>query len=274
MSKPVTNPFITAYAMFTTLPSPDVGIVDRSRSARTILWLPWVGMILGALAGSAALLVLLLGGGRLLAAIAGLALLCLTTGFLHLDGLADTADGLGSRKPIEQALEIMKRSDIGPMGVCAIVLVLALDVAALYSPANTGIWAMPALLLTAPMVARMNVLIATREGAETARPGGFGALFASVTKPATIAISLAAMLLAVGCVSGLVSGFSPYRIVHSTVAVLLSVGIGTLWQRHLVVRFGGSTGDTFGSLIEISQMCYLLASALGATLPSLTAAAS
>lgn len=272
MKTTVTNPFITALAMFTTLPAPDVGIVDRSRSARTIVWLPWVGMFLGALGAFACGLVMILGGGPLLGAICGLAVLTVSTGFLHLDGLADTADGLGSRKPAEEALRIMKQSDIGPMGVCAIVLVLAIDTFALSSFANTNangelwahdFWQQIALLVTAPMVARMAVLIATRVGAETARPGGFGALFAAVTKPVTIVISLIAMVLVVATASGFASGFSAYEIVHWVIAALIAVAIGTLWQKHLVKRFGGSTGDTFGSLIEITQMCYLLACVLG-----------
>ncbi|GAA3105764.1 hypothetical protein GCM10020254_59560 [Streptomyces goshikiensis] len=50
---------------------------------------------------------------------------------LHLDGLADTADGLGSAKPAEDALRIMKQSDIGPFGVVTLLLVLLIQAAAL-----------------------------------------------------------------------------------------------------------------------------------------------
>ena len=50
---------------------------------------------------------------------------------LHLDGLADTADGLGSGKPAEDALRIMKQSDIGPFGVITLVFALLAQVAAL-----------------------------------------------------------------------------------------------------------------------------------------------
>ena len=65
----------------------------------------------------------------LLAAAAILALVWLTgaTGGFHLDGVADTADGLGSRRDPARALEIMKQSDIGPMGVIALVLTLLVD---------------------------------------------------------------------------------------------------------------------------------------------------
>ncbi|MYV40156.1 adenosylcobinamide-GDP ribazoletransferase, partial [Streptomyces sp. SID1328] len=69
--------------------------------------------------------------GPLLAAVASAAVPAALTRGLHLDGLADTADGLGSGKPAEQALAIMKRSDIGPFGVLTLVLTLLAQVAAL-----------------------------------------------------------------------------------------------------------------------------------------------
>ena len=64
-------------------------------------------------------------------------LAALTRG-LHLDGLADLADGLGSRKPAGAALDIMKRSDIGPFGVLTIVLILLIQAAALARAEQLG----------------------------------------------------------------------------------------------------------------------------------------
>ena len=70
----------------------------------------------------------------LLGAVLAVALLALLTRCLHLDGLADTADGLGSGAPAARALEIMRQSDIGPFGVVALIFaVLGADVAALGS---------------------------------------------------------------------------------------------------------------------------------------------
>lgn len=257
---PVTNPFITAISMFTTLPSPDVGIVTRDRAGRVVASLPWVGLLVGLIAGAAVWLVNAATKNSLLSAIAGLAVLALCTGFMHLDGLADTADGLGSRKPAEEALAVMKRSDIGPMGVTAIVFVLGLDAAVLAGATHTY-WQQISLVVTAPLVARLSVLVATRRGAETARPGGFGALVADLTSWPTIVIHTIIGLAATMCLAWLSGGFAVTYAVRCGVGALAAWLVGYFWQRHLVHRFHGSTGDTFGSLIEITQLTFLLVTA-------------
>ncbi|NEC49139.1 adenosylcobinamide-GDP ribazoletransferase, partial [Actinospica acidiphila] len=71
---------------------------------------------------------------------------------LHLDGLADTADGLGSGRPAEDALRIMKQSDVGPFGVLTLVLVLLVQVAAL-AQAYGGSWARGVLAAVVSAVA-------------------------------------------------------------------------------------------------------------------------
>ena len=53
--------------------------------------------------------------------------LALGTRAMHLDGLADTVDGLGSGWDRQRALEVMRRGDIGPMGVVALVIMLGLQ---------------------------------------------------------------------------------------------------------------------------------------------------
>src|ERR1700736_6269389 len=95
-------------------------------------WAPAVGLLLGVIA--AAVLVAVdhpLGAGPLTGAGLAVASLALLSRGLHLDGLADLADGLGSGRPAPAALDIMKRSDIGPFGVMTLVLTLLIQVAAL-----------------------------------------------------------------------------------------------------------------------------------------------
>ncbi len=140
---------------------------------------------------------------QLLGAALAMMLLALLTGGLHLDGLADTADGLGSRRPAEQALEIMRRSDAGPFGVAALVLVLLVQVCALASlPRGQA----AAGLVLAAVTSRVAVVLAT--GAPSARPTGFGALVAGRTSAAGRAAAAAALLAAVAG-GGLVLGGWP-----------------------------------------------------------------
>ncbi|MGX1121081.1 cobalamin synthase [Streptomyces ambofaciens] len=104
---------------------------DRTAARGGMLCAPLAGLTVGVAAAGAGLLLLLLGAGNLLAAVATTAVPAVLTRGLHLDGLADTADGLGSGKPAEDALRIMKQSDIGPFGVLTLLFTLLAQVAAL-----------------------------------------------------------------------------------------------------------------------------------------------
>ncbi|MBB0233206.1 adenosylcobinamide-GDP ribazoletransferase, partial [Streptomyces calidiresistens] len=118
------------------------------------------------------------GAGTLLGAVVAVAVPALLTRALHLDGLADVADGLGSGKPAEEALRIMKRSDIGPFGVVALVLVLSGQTAAAHALFGHG-WAVGAVAVClAHVTGRAALITATRRGVPAARPDGLGAMVA------------------------------------------------------------------------------------------------
>jgi adenosylcobinamide-GDP ribazoletransferase len=243
-----------AVSVFTIVPVAPIEI-DRGTAHRAVLALPWVGLLIGITAAVVAGGVRALNGGSLLASVLTLATLAAVTGAMHLDGLADTADGLGSRRPPEEALTIMKRSDIGPMGVAALVLVLLIDTAALTSPHVNGP-TLVAAIACLPMVGRVAVLTGTGGWAPNARPGGFGALFSGVTSGRGWSLSalgvLAVSVLAGGWASGLRGA-----VVFGT-APLLSWLVAWWAQKRLIRRFGGLTGDLLGALIEVTQLVFVL----------------
>ncbi len=182
-----------ALSLFTVIPAGVGGDLDEGAAARAVFWLPVIGAGLG-LAGGAVMVFVAAGQGsperQLLGAALAMMLLALATGGLHLDGLADTADGLGSRRPADQALEIMRRSDAGPLGVATLVLVLLVQVCALASLPRG--WAGAAGLVLAAVTGRVAVVLAT--GSPPARPSGFGALVAGRTSAAGRAASAAVLL--------------------------------------------------------------------------------
>ncbi|WP_037657972.1 adenosylcobinamide-GDP ribazoletransferase, partial [Streptomyces aurantiacus] len=151
---------------------------DREAARAGMLCAPLAGLAVGLAAAAAGSALLALGASPLLAAVAAVALPAAGTRGLHLDGLADIADGLGSGKDAEGALRVMKQSDIGPFGVITLVLVLFAQVAALaelYDESRTG--GATATVLAAA-TARLALTLAARTGVPAARPEGLGAAVA------------------------------------------------------------------------------------------------
>ncbi|GAA2443558.1 adenosylcobinamide-GDP ribazoletransferase [Streptomyces glaucus] len=233
---------------------------DRAAARGGMLCAPLAGLVTGAAAAAAGLSLLFLGSGALLAAVATAAVPAALTRGLHLDGLADTADGLGSGKPAEDALRIMKQSDIGPFGVLTLVLVLLAQVAAL-ARAYDGSWARGALAaVVSATVARLALTLAARAGVPAARPEGLGAAVAGVVPPGG-ALAAAAAVTASAAAGGALLG--PSGALRAAAAVVLALAAAELLLRHCTRRFGGVTGDVFGGLAETAATTALVVSALG-----------
>jgi len=246
-----------AVTLLTAIPLPggrSGGAAGRAPSRRTaaaaMAWAPAVGLLLGAAAAA----VLELAArrahtGPLLAAVLAVAALALLTRGLHLDGLADLADGLGSRRPAAQALAIMKRSDIGPFGVVTLVLTLLVQVAALAQAQTLGRGA-PAVIAAA-VTGRLALPWACRRGVPAARGTGLGTLVAG-TVPAAIPVALTAAALA---------GAYPFGIVVP-IAVAAGLAASLALTALAVRRLGGITGDVLGALVEVATAVCLLVTAI------------
>src|ERR1700742_150991 len=167
----------------------------RSTAAEAMLWAPVVGLALGVVA-AAVLYVAgqLLHTGSLVAAVLAVGSLAVLSRGLHLDGLADLADGLGSRRPADGAVAVMRPSDIGPFGVVTLVLVLLIQVAGLTQADASG-RGVPAIIVAA-VTGRPAIPWACRRGVRPARPDGLGALVADSVAPVT-AVVLTVVALAV-----------------------------------------------------------------------------
>jgi adenosylcobinamide-GDP ribazoletransferase len=254
-------PLRTALGLFTVLPVRAVPGIGRDHAARAVLWLPAAGALV-AVPAAGVLLAVEAGGHAtprlLLAAALAIGVVAVLTGGLHLDGLADTADGLGSRRPRDEALAIMRRSDVGPFGVVALLLVVVVQITALATVAPG--WPGAAALGLAVVTGRVAVVLATGPGSPAARPDGFGALVAGATTSRARIVAGAALLAAVA-----VTGWSAWglpgalRGVGAALAGLLAAG---LLRRVAVRHLGGLTGDVFGALIEVSTAAVLLTLAL------------
>ncbi|MGT2528040.1 adenosylcobinamide-GDP ribazoletransferase [Streptomyces nojiriensis] len=248
-----------AFGTLTVLPA-RITRWDRPAARTGMACAPLAGLVVGLLAAVPGVLLLALGGGPLLAAAVTVAVPAALTQGLHLDGLADTADGLGSAKPAEDALRIMKQSDIGPFGVVALVLTLLVQVAAL-SDAYADGWARGALAaVTAAVAARLAMTLASRDGVPAARPEGLGAAVAGVV-PRRTAAALTALTTVAAAAAALPLGLPAAA--RAAVAVAAALLAAELLLRRCVRRFDGVTGDVFGALAETAATTALIVLALG-----------
>ncbi|WP_433888920.1 adenosylcobinamide-GDP ribazoletransferase [Streptomyces sp. CA-111067] len=228
---------------------------DRAAAAAGMAAAPLVGLVVGGGAAAGGGLLTSLGASPLLAAIGAVAVPAVLTRGLHLDGLADTADGLGSGKPADEALRIMKQSDIGPFGVLTLILVLLAQTAALAACyADSWTYGCVAAVLAA-FTGRTAMTLACRPAVPAARPGGLGAAVAGSVRTGT-ACALAVLAVAAGCAAGL--PFGGLTAGRGAAAACLALLCAEALLRHCVRRFRGTTGDVFGALCETATTATLV----------------
>ncbi|MEU6768697.1 adenosylcobinamide-GDP ribazoletransferase [Streptomyces sp. NPDC046853] len=233
---------------------------DRDAARAGMLGAPLPGLVVGLCAAALGGALMALGAGPLLAATATAATPAVLTRGLHLDGLADTADGLGSAKPADQALRIMKQSDVGPFGVITLLFTLLAQVAVLFQLYDTS-WTRGALAAAvSATAARLALTLAARTGIPPARPEGLGAAVAG-TVPRGAALLVTALVTAAAGLAAL--PFGAYGVLQHAASVVLAVCAAELLLRHCVRRFGGITGDVFGALAETAATAALVVLALG-----------
>lgn len=231
------------------------GRVDRATAALAMSLAPLVGLVLGVVAAAVGLGLRAAGASALLAAVATVATTALLTRGLHLDGLADTADGLGSYAGRERALEIMRAPDIGPFGVVTLVLMLLAQVAATVALLTRPWAAAAAGVVVAVLGGRVAITLACRRGVPAARPDGLGALVAG-TVPTAVGLLWAAVVAA-GSVPVV-----PGRAWQGPLALLLGLLAATGLLTHARRRLGGITGDVLGALTETSVTVILVITSL------------
>jgi adenosylcobinamide-GDP ribazoletransferase len=247
-----------AVGTFTVVPVGEAR-VDRPVAGWAMFWAPSVGAAVGAATGAVAAAGAWLGLSGTLAALLGVGAAALLTRGLHLDGLADLADGLGSGRPAEGALEVMRRSDIGPFGVVALVVALAAQALALGQLVAASPWAGAAAAVVAGAGGRLAVTLACTARVPSARPEGLGAFVAGTVRAPLAAAACAVVALL--CLAGL--GYTAGFVLVCAGAVLAGLAAAGLLLRRAVRRLGGITGDVLGALAETAATSVLVVAAAG-----------
>lgn len=231
--------FLAALRFLTILPISWKSEKDSRFFKASLFWFPLVGLCIGAVVS----LVLFLGNESIPQAVMPLLtifLLALVSGFLHLDGVADSGDGLLSSRPRQQALAIMRDSRSGAMGViCLIFLILGkycvLD--------NLSFTNLVSAAFCMPIGGRVAILLSMTILPYARKGEGLGRLFYSKQN---YCVSLAGLFL---FMLSLAFIYLP-ALWFVTISLLLTVALFSFW---CFKKLGGATGDTLGAVCELSE---------------------
>ena len=239
------RPLLIALQFLTRVPLPSLSRIAPRDVGRSMLFYPLVGMVIGALLFG--LDHFLQMAEPLLRAAIVVTVWVAITGALHLDGLADMADGwIGGHGDRERTLAIMKDPYCGPVGVTVLLLVLLLKVTALAQITGHSSY----VLLVAPLLGRTFLLLLFLT-TPYVRPGGLGETLSRELPKKAAWIIVAGLLLGLALVPGVPAGMLP-----------VMLGLFLLFRYALMKRLGGTTGDTAGALLEVCEVAVLIYAAL------------
>ncbi len=242
--------FAAAVSFLTHLPVGSRAVFSAKDVARSAGWFPLVGALIGGFY-VAALLVFRLIFPPLITSALIAAIGALLTGALHLDGLADTADGFGAGRTSEETLRIMRDHAIGSYGAVALVLAIILKIAAVSALVDrAGAWR---YFVLAPSLARwpLVALSAALPYARTADSGpSKGALAGLIGRRELVLSTAIALFIAALTVRW-----------HAIVFCPVIVALTFLWGLWCMRRIHAITGDTLGAAAEISEIAVLMTAA-------------
>ena len=244
-----------AVGTLTAMPVPPPEHVDRRRAAVAMAVAPLAALPLALGAAAIALLGQLTGLPHLVTALLAIGVVVAGNRALHLDGLADTVDGMAASYDRERSLAVMKTGTSGPAGVTAIVLVLGLQVAALASVLGAGTVRSAVLAAVAVCASRAALALCCTRGIRPAREDGLGRTFTQTLPPFVTVLVWAVAAAVLACV-GAWAGLPWWR--GALAVAVAAVVVGAIVLR-AVKRFGGVTGDVFGAAVEAALAALLVA---------------
>lgn len=243
--------FFTALRFLTVFRIPG----DRTETAddmgRSTVWFPAIGLIIGAILALTNWVFSLFLPAIVTSSLT-IVILVIITGAMHLDGFADTCDGLAGNKPAEERWKVMHDSRTGAFGVAGLILLLLVKFALLNSIPQTFI---SSVLVVMPVIGRWSMVYAIAMY-PYARNEGLGKAFKDgVTRTRLVIATL--ITLGLSIVLAWWADVDYYYIVGFGVMVviwILIVAVSAYFRR----KFAGLTGDTYGAINELAETGVLL----------------
>ena len=263
--------FLLLLSFMTRIPMPKIDY-DEEKLGKSMKYFPLVGVVIGFILLFFSILFSYVLKNLSFSAFLPIIILVviltdlISTGALHLDGLADTFDGIFSYRSKHKMLEIMKDSRLGSNGALALILYFLIKFVLLYSLLIENQGETIFAILTYPVVARFCSVISCASS-PYARGSGMGKTFVDNTKTKEVVIGALITIVYSGVVlfCMMSSNFNyllPLDIFMKSFAVnLLIIAILGLFayafSKLIERKIGGITGDTLGALLEISSLVYL-----------------
>jgi adenosylcobinamide-GDP ribazoletransferase len=237
--------FWAAWRFLTIIPLPGKVGTDEDSLTRSLPFFPLIGVLIGLLMSRTAFLAWHLLPSTAAAVVLTFAMAAISGGF-HLDGLADSADGLFSARPKEKILTIMRDSRIGAMGVIALLMIVLLKISCL-AAMNLKQAMLTAFLM--PLAGRAVMVINMALVSYIRKEGAASLFYNDKAKLRRTALWSGGVLYAGAWYSGGV---------HALIAAAAALLIALLWIGYCRVKIGGATGDTLGACCEITEMAVAL----------------
>lgn len=254
------------FGTLTAIRVPAPRVADKARAGWAMTFAPIVAAVLG---GIVVVVLEVLSGayaGILLGFLVVGTLALLTRG-MHLDGLADAADGLGAAKSgladPARGLEVMRRGDVGPFGVVTVVVTLGLQAAAIGELLAVG-RGLTSIVL-ALVVSRFILPVLCMRGVPAARADGLGPLVSGsvggvqVIAAALVSVVIVALLWFAVTIDAAQHGLGAGATLGAAGAGIV---VGVLFALRCIKAFGGVTGDVLGACVELSFTTVLVVAAL------------
>lgn len=243
--------FLTALRFLTIFRIPDGRTETAEDMGHSTVWFPVVGLIIGTILAFVNWVFSLFLPAAPTSALT-IVLLVIITGAMHLDGFADTCDGLAGNKPAEERWKVMHDSRTGAFGVTGLILLLLVKFALLNSIPQASI---APVLVVMPVVGRWAMVYAIAMY-PYARKEGLGKAFKDGVTRTRLAIATI-ITLGLSIVLAWWANLDYYYIVGLGIIIVIGLFVITVsaYFRH---KFAGLTGDTYGAINELAEIGVLL----------------
>ncbi len=237
------RPLFLAIQFLTPFPVGEVREVEEEDLRKTVAFFPFVGILQGFILYISIFVLNYFSPHMLTSGLVLLIWVVITGGF-HLDGLADTVDGLAGGRDKEDVLRIMKRGDTGPFGVIAISMTLLLKYLSIdYLISSNS----SSIVFLAPLMGKVGIVLLNSGSQYGREEGGLGRAFVDGVDAGSLStnITVAIILLLI---------FAGYR--GLLIFIILGMVIHLI-RSYLHRRIGGVTGDNMGAVAEITEILFL-----------------